>query len=103
MMKLILSTLKKTLFWSYDRGSWQYDIMCVVILGFIILAPNRVFEDHDVTTPIILRSEEVGGVDPQDLEQMATMVKRIRGQSVTISRVEKTRDSLGEVYVIFQK
>ena len=25
------------LFWTYDRGSWQYDVMVVLILAFISL------------------------------------------------------------------
>lgn len=42
-MKIVVSTLKKTLFWSYDRGTWQYDLLCVVILAFIFLSPNSAF------------------------------------------------------------
>jgi hypothetical protein len=42
-MKIVVSTLKKTLFWSYDRGTWQYDVLCVVILAFIFLSPNSAF------------------------------------------------------------
>lgn len=102
-MKLILSTLKKILFWSYERGSWQYDIMCVVILAFIIFAPNRVFEQHDTMTPIVLRSEEIGSIDPGDLEQMESRLQQITGSPVTISRVEKAKDKLGDVYLIYQK
>ena len=45
-MKLLLTTLKKFLFWSYERGSWQYDVMCVVILAFIFFAPNSVFHNR---------------------------------------------------------
>ena len=45
-MKIILTTLKKILFWSYDRGSWQYDLMCVLILAFIFLSPNNIFESR---------------------------------------------------------
>jgi len=102
-MKLIFSTLKKILFWSYERGSWQYDIMCVVILAFIILAPNRVFEQRDTVTPIVLRSEEIGAIDPGNLEQMETRLQQITGSQVTISRVEKAKDKLGDVYLIYQK
>jgi len=25
------------LFWTYDRGSWQYDVMVILILAFIWL------------------------------------------------------------------
>lgn len=27
------------LFWTYDRATWQYDLMVVVILAFIWLTP----------------------------------------------------------------
>lgn len=102
-MKLIFSALKKVLFWSYERGSWQYDIMCVMILAFIILAPNRVFEQRDSTTPIILRSEEIGSIDPSNLGQMETRLQQLTGKPLSISRIEKARDTLGEVYLIYQK
>jgi len=49
-VKIILSTLKKILFWSYERGSWQYDIMCVLILAFIFLSPNRWFQRQSAST-----------------------------------------------------
>ena len=42
-MKIILITLKKTLFWSYERGTWQYDLLCVLILAFIFFTPNELF------------------------------------------------------------
>ena len=45
-MGILLATLKKILFWSYDRGSWQYDILCVLILAFIFFGPNSVFHNH---------------------------------------------------------
>jgi hypothetical protein len=33
-------------FWSYERGSWQYDIICAVILAFIFLTPRSWFRDR---------------------------------------------------------
>jgi outer membrane lipoprotein-sorting protein len=45
-LKIVFTTLKKILFWSYDRGTWQYDVMCVLILAFIFLTPNWLFESH---------------------------------------------------------
>ena len=32
------------LFWHYERGSWQYDIICALILAFIFL-PRSWFKD----------------------------------------------------------
>lgn len=34
---------RKVLFWSYPRGSWQYDILCALILAFIFLTPKQIF------------------------------------------------------------
>ncbi len=40
---------KKIWYWSYERGSWQYDVMCVAILGFIFLIPAGVFDDPEAS------------------------------------------------------
>jgi hypothetical protein len=44
----MLSILTKIWYWSYQRGSWQYDVMCVAILSFIFLIPATVFDDPEV-------------------------------------------------------
>lgn len=33
----------RSVFWTYKRGSWQYDIIVVVILAFIFLTPRSWF------------------------------------------------------------
>jgi hypothetical protein len=38
--------IKRAIFWSYERGSWQYDIICVLILAFIFLTPTHWFHDR---------------------------------------------------------
>jgi hypothetical protein len=38
--------MKRFLLWSFERGSVQYDVICVVILAFIFLTPARVFNDR---------------------------------------------------------
>jgi hypothetical protein len=42
-VRLVLS---RAIFWSYERGSWQYDIICAVILAFIFLTPRAWFRDR---------------------------------------------------------
>ena len=37
--------LKRTFFWSYDRGAWQYDIAVAIILIFVFL-PRGWFHDE---------------------------------------------------------
>lgn len=104
-MKIILATLKKTLFWSYDRGSWQYDVMCVLILAFIFLTPNSMFNRHRSTVPLVVRSVELGQIEPINLERELSMrLEQKYGHTAKIARIETAEDSSGEVsYVVYQK
>ena len=38
--------IKSIILWSYERGSWQYDLLCVVILTFIFLTPGHIFDQR---------------------------------------------------------
>ena len=38
--------LSKTFFWSYDRGTWQYDVAVILILVFVLLTPRNWFRDQ---------------------------------------------------------
>ena len=104
-MKIVLTTLKKILFWSYERGSWQYDVMCVLILAFIFFSPNRLFQTRvSAAPPLTVRSAELGPVDPNNLDQAIKNYLQRMGHVISISRIEKAEDSSGETtYVVYQK
>ncbi|HEY6943501.1 MAG TPA: hypothetical protein VI431_00070 [Candidatus Acidoferrum sp.] len=38
--------LSKTFFWSYERGTWQYDLAVILILVFVLLTPRHWFRDQ---------------------------------------------------------
>jgi hypothetical protein len=38
--------LSRTFFWSYERGTWQYDVAVVLILVFALLTPRSWFHDQ---------------------------------------------------------
>jgi hypothetical protein len=40
--------IRRAVFWSYERGSWQYDIIVLLILAFIFLTPRNWFHDRPV-------------------------------------------------------
>ena len=103
-MKIILSTLKKILFWSYERGSWQYDVMCVLILAFIFLSPNHLFESKVAAAPVVVSADEIGIVDSNDLEKAIKDYLHKKGHSVSIARIETAEDSSGKAtYVVYEK
>jgi len=37
--------MKRHLLWQFERGSFQWDIMCVLILAFLFLIPRQFFRD----------------------------------------------------------
>ncbi|HKP88173.1 MAG TPA: hypothetical protein VJZ26_18855 [Blastocatellia bacterium] len=102
---LLFSTLKKVLFWSYERGSWQYDVMCVLILLFIFAVPNRLLHKPQaadasiaLATPVFVSREDIGQVDPARVnEVIAELLSQKYGYNVTVMRTEPHVDSSGNV------
>lgn len=43
-MSYIFRTIKKLFFWGYARNTWQYDVLCALILAFIFLTPKSWFD-----------------------------------------------------------
>jgi hypothetical protein len=48
---LPLVLLWRAFFWTYDRASWQYDLMVFGILAFVWLTPPRWVKDPMATGP----------------------------------------------------
>ena len=48
-MRILLARHRAGLFWSYERGSWPYDVMVVAILLFVLLTPRKWFHDRAAT------------------------------------------------------
>lgn len=97
---IILSTLKKILFWSYDRGTLQYDVLCVLILAFIFFAPNSAFHIRTVTKTgtILVTREELGEVDAAQITSaISKHLSRTRGEEVVVTDVGPVRDESGQV------
>jgi hypothetical protein len=44
-MSYIFRTIKKLFFWGYARNTWQYDVLCALILAFIFLTPQSWFDE----------------------------------------------------------
>jgi len=42
----ILLVITRSIFWAYERGSWQYDVIVAFILAFIFFTPRGWFNDR---------------------------------------------------------
>lgn len=54
-IKLVVT---RSIFWSYERGSWQYDFIVLAILAFIFLSPRAWFNDRPTLQLTDLRHQQ---------------------------------------------
>ncbi|MGD0963973.1 MAG: hypothetical protein ABSA57_08760 [Candidatus Acidiferrales bacterium] len=45
-MRRLWQGLASIVFWSYERGSWPYDVMVLTIIAFVLLTPRSWFHDQ---------------------------------------------------------
>jgi len=98
--------MKRFLLWSFERGSIQYDVICLVILAFIFLTPPAFFDDrpdfmriHDSDQQIRQAKDDDGNpvwvVRVKTEQDAVARLKSSLGQSVTVLRTQPIRDSMG--------
>jgi hypothetical protein len=108
-------------FWTYERGSFHYDVMVTLILIFMFVAPHYIdFNDRPVETVALhssevlvkeagtsggssrfiyqIRVEELGGAKT-DAEMQAAILRVVEPISgeVTLQRYEPVKDAQGKV------
>ncbi|HZY63835.1 MAG TPA: hypothetical protein VFE38_15045 [Edaphobacter sp.] len=113
--------LRSYFFWTYERGSFHYDVMVTLILLFLFVAPRFIdFKDKPVEN-VSLQSSEVivkstGGSDNADefvyqiraedlgnatndserRDAILQLIEPISGQ-VTLERYQPVRDANGKI------
>ncbi len=51
-MRALWHVLVRTFFWSYERGTWPYDLMVLAIVLFVLLSPRLIhFNDQPQVGP----------------------------------------------------
>src|SRR5436190_23989867 len=96
-MGFISDTAKKIAFWNYSRTSWQWDVLCVLILAFIFLTPKSWFvSTPPIQTAVILASDLVEKREdsPEIGQRARALLNRVNGQVVN---VRPRRDESGKV------
>jgi hypothetical protein len=73
-MSFLSNTAKKIVFWNYQRTSWQWDVLCVLILVFIFLTPKSWFQNSEFRRQrtVVVPAELVGAqADRGSIERRA--------------------------------
>jgi hypothetical protein len=113
--------IRSYFFWTYERGSFHYDVMVTLILIFMFVAPHYIdFNDRPVETVALhssevlvkeagtsggssrfiyqIRAEELSGAKTEAELRAAILrvVEPISGE-VTLQRYEPVKDAQGKV------
>jgi hypothetical protein len=99
--------MKRFLLWSFERGSVQYDVICVIILAFIFLTPSSAFNDRPEYMRIpdeqlIRQTSDDDGhtvyTVKVNTEQAAIdHLQKLLGKPVVISRSQPVYDTTGSL------
>ena len=115
--------LRRTFFWSYERGTWQYDIAVVIILIFVFLprgwfhdepavgvsatAPGEVTlvagtekgekQTYRVDARVLAPPEQTPALQNELHSALRRALPDLRNGRFSITRIEPVRDELGTV------
>jgi hypothetical protein len=121
MLGKLWGWLRPVLFWSYRRGSWQYDLIVVAILAFIFLTPRSFFSDQprlpkvrevqtlndELGTQVFLVESAAVGDKTGDEITVAVqdLLRRQTGHDLEIVETRPSMDAGGEVtgYLVYAR
>ncbi len=87
----MLRILHRYLFWTYERGSFHYDVMVTLILIFLFLSPRLInFKDRPAET-VALQSSEVLVKEAGSRNGNSRFVYQIRAEDVTAAKTDAQR------------
>ena len=100
--------IKRFIFWEFNRGSWQYDIIVIGILAFLFLTPRPWFKDQPRENQIEMLSASPGVylLDPRlmrdvaetnRVEKASELLKAKYGKRPPITKVEPVVDAEHEI------
>jgi hypothetical protein len=97
-MGFLSNAARKIVFWNYPRTSWQWDVLCVLILVFIFLTPKSWFENSELRrlTTVVISADVVG--NQSDTALIERRAKEAAGQPLgRVTDVRRRVDRTGRV------
>ena len=91
--------MKNFIQWNYERGCWQYDVFCLLIIAFIFLTPKVWFDKKETlatqTARLIVKAEDFS----TEKIQMEKQVKEMSGNpNAEILNWREKKNAKGETF-----
>lgn len=69
-----MNAVKNFILWRYERGSWQYDIFCLLIIAFIFLTPRVWFDNREKlatqTSRLIVKAKDFSSAEGEKVKRV---------------------------------
>jgi hypothetical protein len=63
-MRTLWRAIVRTIFWSYERGSWPYDLAVILIIVFVLVTPTHWFHDQPQSTVVFASKVQLQNENP---------------------------------------
>lgn len=104
---MILQAVKKLFLWTYARNTWQYDVLCALILAFIFLTPKSWFDNGkpltwrqhqtQVAPTALLIAPENGNAELEKSEIESRVRQLTNRPEIEVTNVRKRTDAEGKI------
>jgi hypothetical protein len=94
-----MSLFKDIVWWKYERASWQWDILCILIVFFIFLTPKAWFDKKEKlatqTSRLIVKADGF----PSDPAERLKRARELSGNpGAEIIELREKTDTGGQKY-----
>jgi len=89
--------LKNIILWKYERASWQWDLLCFLIVLFIFLTPKAWFDKREATqiSRLIVKVQDFS----PDRNEMNKRIKDLSGNpNAEILEWHELKNEKGETF-----
>jgi hypothetical protein len=94
-----MSLIKDIIFWKYQRASWQWDVLCLLIVVFIFATPKSWFDKREKlatqTSRLIVKAQDFS----PEKSEMEKRVKELSGnENAEILEIHEKKNAKGEIF-----
>lgn len=93
--------IKRIVLWDFARASWQWDVLCLLIIFFIFLTPKGWYANKNPSVPIRTLTLSAEKYSP-DRRQLEAEIRSLSGdpQAEILESRQKTNDDGQTVYEV---
>lgn len=104
---MVFRAVKRFFLWTYARNTWQYDVLCALILAFIFLTPKSWFDNGEppsrqehqnpVTSTFLLVMPENSGAELETGEIERRVRNVTNRPDIRVASTRKRLDAQGQI------